>query len=210
MPGPAAAEALDVAVYFTYPQPSAYLAWHLLRKHADRFPGIRFVWTPVLYRRLMALQGADAGGSPPLALKYMYADAARTAGALGIPFAAPHRRDPVDQTAHKVHLLAGDAGGDWQKQWMAAMHLATRRDGLDPTHGAGVVALARLLGVPGLERLADPSLDARLEANTQAALRDEACGVPFLRFRGGGFLGHESLGWLAARVAGHDRPALLD
>ncbi len=198
-----------VPVYFTYPQPSAYLAWHLVTRHPDRFPGIRFAWTPVLYRRLMALQGADAGGSPPLLLKYNYADAARWAEAYGIPFAAPHRRAPVDQTAHKVHLLAQRSGGGWEPRWMEAMHLAVRRDGMDPTDSDGVVALARRLGVPGLERLGEPALDAQLEENTQDALRDGACGVPFIRYHGEGFLGHESLGWLAARLAGAKAPIPL-
>lgn len=191
----------SVPLYFTYPQPSAYLAWHVLRTHPDQFPGLTVRWTPVLYRRLMALQAADAGGSPPLLLKYNYADAARWAGAYGVPFAAPHRHAPADQTAHKVHLLAQDAGGNWEATWMEAMHLAVRRDAMDPTDADRVIGLANQVGVPGLSRLDDPSLDARLEANTQQALRDEACGVPFLRYRGEGFLGHESLGWLAARLS---------
>lgn len=193
-----------VPLYFTYPQPAAYFAWHLLTKRADQFPGLEVRWTPVLYRRLMALQGADDKGSPPLVLKYMYSDAARWAKAHAIPFAAPHRKTPVDQTAHKVHLLAQDAdarvAGDWEARWLEAMHLAVRRDGMDPTDAAAVQALARKLKVPGLDRLGDAALDARLEANTQAALRDEACDVPFLRLGEATFRGVDGLEWLAAHL----------
>ncbi|MFA5944257.1 MAG: DsbA family protein [Candidatus Thermoplasmatota archaeon] len=199
----------SVRLYFTYPQPAAYFAWHLLTRRADAFPGLNVRWTPVLYRRLMALQGADAGGSPPLALKYMYADAARWAGAHGIPFAAPHRREPTDQTAHKVHLLAQDAGGTWEARWMEAMHLAVRRDGMDPTDAAAVQALANSVGVPRLGRLADPGLDERLEANTQQALRDEACDVPFLRVGEESFRGIDGLEWMSGRLTGLAVPPRL-
>ncbi len=199
----------EVAVYFTYPQPAAYFAWHLATRRADAFPGVRVLWVPVLYRRLMALQGADDKGSPPLALKYMYADAARWAAAHGIPFAAPHRGAPADQAAHKVHLLAQDAEGDWEARWMEAMHLAVRRDGMDPTDATAVLDLARRTKIPGLDRLADPRLDERLESNTQAALRDEAPTVPFCRFGGEPFAGIDGLEWLSARLRGLAMPPRL-
>jgi 2-hydroxychromene-2-carboxylate isomerase len=198
-----------VPLYFTYPQPTAYFAWHLLTRRPEAFPGLEVRWTPVLYRRLMALQGAEAGGSPPLLLKYNYADAARWAHAHGIPFAAPHRKAPVDQTAHKVHLLAQDAGPAVEARWMAAMHGAVRRAGMDPTEAEAVRALAVATGVPGLERLGDPRLDDRLEANTQQALGDEACGVPFLRWEDEAFLGVEGLEWLSARLTGLAVPPRL-
>ncbi len=199
----------DVALYFTFPQPTAYFAWHLLATKPERFPGLKVRWTPVLYRRLMALQGAEAGGSPPLVLKYNYADAERWAQAHGIPFAAPHRHAPVDQTAHKVHLLAQDAGGDWEARWMETMHLAVRREGMDPTDHAKVLALARKVGLPGLDRVGDASLDARLEANTQQALSEEACDVPFLRHGGEAFRGIDGLEWLSARLTGATMPPRL-
>lgn len=198
-----------IRVYFTYPQPAAYFAWHLATTRPDAFPGVRFEWVPVLYRRLMALGGADDKGSPPLALRYMYADAARWAKAHGIPFAAPHRHAPVDQTAHKVHLLAQEAGGDWEARWLQAMHLAVRRDGMDPTDRGLVSALARKLGIPGLDGLDDPRLDDCLEANTQAALRDEATTVPFCQHRGESFAGVEGLEWLSARLQGLALPPRL-
>lgn len=200
---------VDVPVWFTYPQPAAYFAWHITTRHPEAFPGVRFRWVPVLYRRLMALQGADDKGSPPLALKYMYADAARWATAHGIPFAAPHRAAPVDQTAHKVHLLAQDAGGKWEAAWMEAMHLAVRRDGMDPTDEAKVLDLARRTKVPGLERIGDPALDDRLEANTQAALAAEATTVPFCVFGGEAFAGIDGLEWLSARLQGLAMPPRL-
>ena len=200
---------VDVPVWFTYPQPAAYFAWHLATRRPEAFPGVRLRWEPVLYRRLMALQGADDRGSPPLALKYMYADAARWAAAHGIPFAAPHRAAPTDQAAHKVHLLARDAKGDWEARWMEAMHLAVRRDGMDPTDAAKVLDLARRTKVPGLERIADPGLDARLEANTQAALKAEATTVPFCTFDGEAFAGIDGLEWLSARLQGLAMPPRL-
>ena len=201
--------AAPVALYFTYPQPAAYFAWHLATRRPEAFPGVRFRWVPVLYRRLMALQGADANGSPPLALRYMYADATRWADAHGIPFAAPHRHAPTDQTAHKVHLLAQDAGPDWEARWMESMHLAVRRDGMDPTDAAAVVDLALRLGVPGLDDVADRRLDERLEANTRAAFRDEASTVPFCRFGGEAFAGVDGLEWLSARLQGLAMPPRL-
>lgn len=199
----------SVDVFFTYPQPAAYFAWHLATRRADAFPGVRFRWVPVLYRRLMALQGGDANGSPPLALRYMYADAARWATAHGIPFAAPHRAAPTDQTAHKVHLVAQDAGPAWEARWMEAMHLAVRRDGIDPTDAAKVEALARGLAVPGLDGLRDLGLDERLEDNTRAALQAEAWNVPFCRFGGEAFSGVDGFEWLSARLQGLAMPPRL-
>jgi 2-hydroxychromene-2-carboxylate isomerase len=150
----------------------------------------------------------------------MYSDAARWAKAHAIPFAAPHRAAPTDQTAHKVHLLAQDADaraaagvgrndGGWEARWMEAMHLAVRRGGMDPTDAAKVRALAEALGVPGLAGLDDLGLDERLEDNTRAALRDEACDVPFLVWRGEPFRGIDGLEWLSARLQGLATPPRL-
>jgi 2-hydroxychromene-2-carboxylate isomerase len=200
-----------VPVYFTYPQPTAYFAWHLIHRQAEHFPGLRVRWVPVLYRRLMALGGADERGSPPLTLKYNYADAARWAAAHKIPFHAPHRAAPLDQTAHKIHLLAQDAGPDWEERWLEAMHQAVRRDGVDPTDAVKVQFLARKMGVPNVQHLSDPALglDARLEANTLQALKDEACDVPFLRYHGEAFRGIDGLEWLSMRLRGLDVPPRL-
>jgi hypothetical protein len=33
----------EVPLYFTYPQPTAYFAWHLLTRQAEAFPGLK-VW----------------------------------------------------------------------------------------------------------------------------------------------------------------------
>lgn len=204
----------EVVVYFTYPQPAAYFAWHLATRRPDAFPGVRFRWVPVLYRRLMALQGGDERGSPPLALKYMYADAARWAQAHGIPFAAPHRTAPTDQTAHKVHLLAQDADrsdpkAGWEARWMEAMHLATRRDGMDPTDAAKVRELAERFKVPGLDGLGDLGLDERLEDNTRAALQAGAHTVPFCVVQGEAFAGVDGFEWLSARLQGLAMPPRL-
>ncbi|MEK6975396.1 MAG: DsbA family protein [Candidatus Thermoplasmatota archaeon] len=206
----------EVALYFTYPQPAAYFAWHLLTTRPDAFPGLKVRWTPILYRRLMALGGADDKGSPPLVLRYMYSDAQRWADAHGIPFKAPHRALPADQTAHRVHLLAQDAdandppgGKGWEAAWLEAMHMAVRRDGMDPTDPVSVFELATVTKIPGLDDISDPRLDARLEANTQAALLDYACDVPFLVWKGEAFRGVDGLEWLSARLRGERGQARL-
>lgn len=199
----------DVRIYFTYPSPFSYLAWHRITVHPERYPGIRFRWTPVLFRRLMALQGGPAVGSPPLLLAYSYGDAKRWAEAYGIPLATPHRAIPVDQTAHKIHLLAQDAGGDWEAVWMERMQAAVRRDGMDPTNADAVRALAAALLVPGLDRLGDAMLDVLLEDNTQQALADGAVGVPFFTYRGNAYWGNDRLAWLEAALAGHRHPDVL-
>jgi len=196
----------DVPVYFTYPSPFSYLAWHRITTHPERFPGIRFVWTPVLFRRLMSLQGGPAGGSAPLLLEYSYSDARRWAQAYGIPMATPERHDPTNQIGHKVHLLAQDAGADWTARWMQAMHHHIRVGGHDPTDAATVQRLAASLKMPGLDRLADASLDERLEANTQQALRDGAVGVPFIVHNGQAYWGNDRLPWLEAALAGRAAP----
>jgi 2-hydroxychromene-2-carboxylate isomerase len=196
-------------LYFTYPSPFCYLAWQRTRLRPERYANVRLSWTPILFRRLMALTGGAAGGSPPLQLKYAYADAERWAKAYGVPFANFDRSAPADQTAHKVHLLAQDAGGGWEARWLQAAFTAGRIEGRDLTDATVVQALARQAGVPGLARLGEPELDARLEANTQRAMRDGVCGVPFLRHGGEAYWGNDRLSWLEARLAGKPHPEAL-
>lgn len=194
-------------VYFTYPSPFAYLAWHRIKTHPERYAKLRFQWTPVMFRRLMALQGSGmAHGSPPLQLAYSYADADRWAAAYGIPLAHFERRTPTDQTAHKLHLLAQDAGGDWEARWLKAVFVLGRVEGVDVTDSAAVRRLAGQVGLPGRGRVDDPELDARMEENTQRALRDGACGVPFIRHGGQAYWGNDRLPWLEAHLAGRPHP----
>lgn len=200
---------MDVTpVYFTYPSPYCYLAWHRMTTHPERYAKLRLVWTPVLFRRLMALQGGPEGGSPPLQLAYNYADADRWAAAYGIPLAHFERRTPTDQTAHKMHLLAQDAGADWEQRWLKAVFTLGRVEGVDVTDGAAVRRLAAKVGLPGREAIDGPDLDARMEANTQQALRDRVCGVPFLNHQAQAYWGNDRLGWLEAHLAGRPHPPL--
>ncbi|HUR63352.1 MAG TPA: DsbA family protein [Candidatus Thermoplasmatota archaeon] len=197
---------MDAPAYFTYPSPFAYLAWHRVASHPERYAKLRLTWTPVLFRRLMALQGGPATGSPPLQLAYNYADADRWAAAYGIPLAHFERKVPADQTAHRLHLLAQDAGRDWEARWMKAVFTLGRVQGTDLTDGAAVRRLAEQVGLPGRERADAPELDARLEANTQQALRDGVCGVPFIRHAGQAYWGNDRLAWLEAHLAGKPHP----
>lgn len=199
----------EVRVFFTYPSPFCYLAWHRIQAHPERYATVRIRWVPILFRRLMALEGGPAGGSPPLQLAYNYADAARWANHYGIPMATPHRRDPTNQAAHKVHLLAQDAGGEWERRWMAAVHHMARVEGRDITDGAAVEQMARQMGLPGIDRIAHPSLDDRLEANTQEALQADVCGVPFAVHGSEAYWGNDRLAWLEARLAGRPLPDLI-
>jgi 2-hydroxychromene-2-carboxylate isomerase len=192
--------------YFTYPSPFAYLAWHRVTSHPERYGKLRLAWTPVLFRRLMALQGGQAHGSPPLQLAYNYADADRWAAAYGIPLAHFERAMPTDQTAHKLHLLAQDAGGAWESRWMKAVFTLGRVRGVDLTDVAAVRRLADEVGLPGRGRVDEPELDARMEANTQQALRDGVCGVPFVRHGGQAYWGNDRLAWLEAHLAGQAHP----
>ena len=203
---PTAARPEVLPLYFTYPSPFAYLAWHRITTHPERYRRVRMRWTPILFRRLMDLSGGPSGGSPPLQLEYNYADAERWARLYGVPFAAPHRADPTNQAAHKIHLLAQDAGDAWEARWMAAMHRFVRVDGHDPTDERALLDLGRGLGVPGVESIRDPRLDERLEANTQQALRDRVCGVPFVRWNGEAYWGNDRLVWLEAHLAGKAGP----
>lgn len=196
-------------LYFTYPSPFCYLAWQRMRLRPERYANVRLAWTPILFRRLMALTGGPAAGSPPLQLDYAYMDAERWAHAYGVPFAHFERKTPVDQTAHKVHLLAQDAGGDWEARWLKATFTAGRIEGHDVTDATFVQALARETGVPALGRLGEPELDARLEENTRAAQRDGVCGVPFVRHAGEAYWGNDRLAWLEARLAGKAHPEVL-
>lgn len=193
-------------MYFTYPSPFSYLAWHRIKAHPQRYGKVRLAWTPVLFRRLMALQDGPAGGSPPLQLAYNYADADRWAAAYGIPLAHFERRTPTDQTAHRMHLLAQDAGGTWERDWMKGVFTMGRMEGTDLTDGAAVRRLADQLGLPGRERVEEPDLDRRMEANTQQALRDGACGVPFIRHKGQAYWGNDRLAWFEAHLAGRQHP----
>lgn len=239
----------SVALYFTYASPFSYLAWHRITKlRPQAYARLDIQWTPVVFRRMMALSGGEAGGSPPLQLEYNYADAQRWADAYGAPFAAPHRHHPADQTAHRIHLLAQDAGRDVEARWMAALHAHVRGTqahapgdrttrGHDPSDHAAVLALAAKFGIPKADELAreaetpagraaaaadglvwgaldagaaplHAALDARLEANTQQALREGCCGVPFVRWNGQAYWGNDRLAWLEAALAGREAPPL--
>jgi 2-hydroxychromene-2-carboxylate isomerase len=194
-------------VYFTYPSPFCYLAWHRVTARPERYGKLRLRWTPVLFRRLMELQGSgNANGSPPLQLAYNYADADRWAAAYGIPLAHFERKVPTDQTAHKLHLLAQDAGKEWEARWLKAVFTLGRVQGVDLTDATAVGRLADQVGLPGRHQANAAELDARLEANTQQALRDGVCGVPFLRHAGQSYWGNDRLPWLEAHLAGRAHP----
>ena len=163
-------------------------------------------WTPVKFRALDQLNGGAGTGSNEVLLGYQVADARRWADAYGIPFVYNHRRNPADQTAHKVHLLAQDAGKEWEARWLGECYGAIRVHGLDYTIPEVTLDLARKVGIPGLDRLDDPNLDARLDANTRQAHKDGACGVPFLRWKGQAYWGNDRLAWLEAHLAGRPHP----
>lgn len=199
----------DVCVYFTFSSSYSYLAWQrIARLHPERYAGARLTWAPIDFLRLRVRMGLPPTPPLPHELAYNRIDAARWAARYGVPFVAnPPRRFGPTQDAVKAWLLAAAEGPQRAAAWMERCFLGYRAEGADLSDRAVLSGWAREVGLAGVpDRLDEPSLDAQLAANTDAAFAAGAPGVPYTVVDGEGFWGNDRLAWVEARLAGKAAP----
>jgi 2-hydroxychromene-2-carboxylate isomerase len=169
----------EIDFFFFYGSIHTYLSVLRIEALASQ-AGIRIRWRPFNLRKILIEQENTSFAKNQIRLNYNWRDIERRAARLGIPFAgrAPYPVDP-DLLALRVGTLAAAEGWcpEYSKVTFKAWFLGRKASGL-PENVAGVLTS---LGKPSreiLERVKTPEIDARLEAETDAARQLGIFGSP--------------------------------
>ena len=176
-----------VEFLFDYASPYSYLASEMLGR---RLPGITVDYRPVYLRGFEMF----AKGVPHTASKMMYLvkDVQRCAAEEDIPMQPPATMPINGLYALRGALAAQRAGGF--AAYHRAMFHAAWRDSRDISRRDVVIAVATELGMPEVAAsLEDPALKETLRADTDAAARRGAFGVPTFFVGDQMFWGHDRL-----------------
>ena len=180
-----------VEFLFDYASPYSYLASEMFPRV---LPGVAIDYRPVYLRGFEMF----AKGVPHTASKMMYLvkDVQRCAADEDVPLAMPPSF-PINGLYALRGALAAQRAGGFAAYHRALFHAAWR-DGRDVSRKEIVVAIATELGLPEVAAsLDDPALKERLRADTEAASRRGAFGVPTFFVGDQMFWGHDRLGQVA-------------
>jgi 2-hydroxychromene-2-carboxylate isomerase len=191
--------AKPVDFYFDFSSPYGYLASTQIDDLAKRH-GREVAWHPFLLGAAFKVTGQKPLVEQPLRGAYHAHDFERSARLLGVPFKPPANFPFFALAASRAFYWLG--GGDKAKQLAKAVFQAAFGQGGDVTPIPVVAALARNLGIEGLEQGIElPETKAKLRDVTDQAIAAGIFGSPFFIVDGEAFWGHDRLGqvdrWLA-------------
>jgi len=191
--------AKPIDFYFDFSSPYGYLAStqidDLARRHKREV-----AWHPFLLGAAFKVTGQKPLVEQPLRGAYHAHDFARSARLLGVPFRLPEKFPFFGLAASRAfYWLSGD---NRAKQLAKAVFHAAFGEGRDVTPIPVVAALARDLGIEGLEQGIElPETKEKLRTVTDQAIAEGIFGSPFLIVDGEAFWGHDRLAqvdrWLA-------------
>lgn len=170
--------AKTVEFIFDYVSPGSYLAYMALPRIADRADA-RVVWTPVHLGDIPDAPGSAARPVNAARTRWMAKDAARWASHYGIPF-QQNSAFPVDT----LPILLGAVAfmdDPLIRPYCDVMLKALWVDNRDLSQRAELDTVLDTIGIdPEIfhDRIEDPSIRARLQENTEAAVARGVFGVP--------------------------------
>lgn len=171
---------MNVAFYFDFVSPYAYLAWGRL-KTLQQETDIEVEFKPILFAVLLNHWGHKGPAELPSKRDYVFKHCARIARRTGVQFTLPkyHPFNPV--TA--LRLCLPEVSGDRQAEMIDCLWHAAWQLGLDLSDKEVLLDVVNAHGFAGTELLArtqDPAVKAALKANTDAAIAADIFGVPTL------------------------------
>ncbi len=191
--------AKPIDFYFDFSSPYGYLAStqidDLARRHKREV-----AWHPFLLGAAFKVTGQKPLVEQPLRGAYHAHDFARSARLLGVPFRLPEKFPFFGLAASRAFYWLG--GDDRAKQLAKSVFHAAFGEGRDVTPTPVVAALARDLGIEGLEEGIElPETKEKLRTVTDQAIAEGIFGSPFFIVDGEAFWGHDRLAqvdrWLA-------------
>ena len=191
--------AKPIDFYFDFSSPYGYLASTQIDALAQRH-GREVAWHPFLLGAVFKVTGQKPLVEQPLRGAYHERDFARSARLLGVPFRLPEKFPFFGLAASRAFYWLG--GGDKAKQLAKSVYHAAFGEGRDVASIPAVAALAKSLGIEGLEQGVElPETKERLRLVTDQAIAAGIFGSPFFIVDGEAFWGHDRLAqvdrWLA-------------
>jgi 2-hydroxychromene-2-carboxylate isomerase len=191
--------AKPIGFYFDFSSPYGYLASTQIDDLAKRH-NREVAWHPFLLGAAFKVTGQKPLVEQPLRGAYHAHDFERSARLLGVPLKLPQSFPFFGLAASRAFYWLG--GGDKAKQLAKAVFHTAFGEGRDVTPIPVVAALARTLGIDGLEQGIElPETKAKLRDVTDQAIAAGIFGSPFFIVDGEAFWGHDRLGqvdrWLA-------------
>jgi len=186
---------ISVEFLFDYASPYSFLANETL---GAKLPGIEIDYQPVYLRGFESFAKTIPFTAPKLA--YTILDLRRCAAADNIELRVPNTF-PLNGLYALRGALAAKRTGRFAA-YHAAMFQAAWQRGRDVSSKQGVAALATELGFPDVAAsLDDASIKDELRANTDAAIKRGAFGLPTFFVGAEMFWGHDRMDQVAREVA---------
>jgi 2-hydroxychromene-2-carboxylate isomerase len=202
---------LKVDFYYDFLSPYSHLAARLVPAFAER-RRVAVDWYPLRLPGLIKLAGNSSPASVPRKALYLLRDLERLARRFSLPFTMQR---PAFFDTGPALVAAQTLNGQDRIDFSLAAFDALWAEGLKPT-GDWVAEVVRRRGLPPAWARPDSSAaaEAGIEANTHAAFRAGAFGVPAFVLRGAGapqlFWGVDRMGLLGetiTEVRGEPPPA---
>jgi 2-hydroxychromene-2-carboxylate isomerase len=186
---------ISVEFLFDYASPYSFLANETL---GAKLPGAEILYRPVYLRGFEAFAKAIPFTASKLA--YMILDLRRCAAEAGVELRVPNSFPVNGVYALRGSLVAQRAGRF--AAYHTAMFRAVWQHARDVSTSAAVAALATELGFPEVaEGIDDATIKDELRANTEAAIKRGAFGLPAFFVGAEMYWGHDRMDQVAREVA---------
>ena len=177
--------------YFDFSSPYGYLASTQIDALGKRH-GREVAWHPFLLGAAFKVTGQQPLTEQPLRGPYHRHDFERSARLIGVPFRLPEKFPFFGLAASRAFYWLG--GGDKATALAKSVYHAAFAEGRDVTPIPVVAALAKDLGIEGLERGVElPETKEKLRSVTEQAVAAGIFGSPFFVIDGESFWGHDRL-----------------
>lgn len=177
--------------YFDFSSPYGYLASTQIDGLGKRH-GREIAWHPFLLGAAFKVTGQQPLTEQPLRGPYHRRDFERSARLIGVPFRLPEKFPFFGLVASRAFYWLG--GGEKAKALAKSVYHAAFAEGRDVTPVPVVAALAKDLGIEGLEQGVElPETKEKLRSVTEQAVAAGIFGSPFFVVDGESFWGHDRL-----------------
>ena len=180
-----------VDFYFDFSSPYGYLASTQIDDVAKHH-GREVAWHPFLLGAAFKVTGQQPLTEQPLRGPYHRHDFERSARLIGVPFRLPEKFPFFGLAASRAFYWLG--GSDKAKALAKSVYHTAFGEGRDVTPVSTVAALAKELGITGLEQGVElPETKEKLRNATEQAIAAGIFGSPFFIVDGEAFWGHDRL-----------------
>jgi 2-hydroxychromene-2-carboxylate isomerase len=187
------AEPIDF--YFEFASPYGYFASLRIDTIAAAYDR-EVTWRPIMLGAALKLTSSAPNMLVPLKGPYLMHDVPRCARMLDVPLTMPEAAPMRSLAASRAYWWLFERDQDLAKGLAQAIYHAHWGEGRDLGDPEAVAGIAETLGLDREEVLAaveDPSIKARLKAETEASIERGVFGSPFILIDGEPFWGSDRL-----------------